>query len=144
VTAALVLALLAGGDIPKTRPDAPRPTISALEGNITSGSPFVWPPKPALERGAFWTRTTKVEAGVMAGIAVADQVQTCRNLRRRGGHYWHEDELTQSCAGNVALTAAFDAGAVALAWGLHRTGHNRLAKLPMAYMAAASARGITW
>ena len=128
MTAALVIALLAAGD---AIPNAPMP----------NGREIVAPARPAMRRGAFWTRSTKIEAAAMAGLAAADMTQTCRNLRIRG---WHEDLLTQSCGKDVAITIGFEAAAVGGAWLLHRTGHDRLAKLPMMYMAAQSARGLTW
>jgi len=103
--------------------------------------PIVAVARPVVQRGPFWDRPAKVEAAVMLGLAAADMTQTCRDLTHPG---WHETNLTQSCAKDVALTAAFEAAAVGAAWVLVRTGHRRLARLPMAYLAQASARGIIY
>jgi len=127
MTAALVIALLAAGDA--RLPDAPAPMPTRVE-NVRQRPPV-----------RFWTRPVKVEAAVMVSLAAADMTQTCRNLRIRG---WHEDLLTQSCGKDVAITIGFEAAAVGGAWLLHRTGHDKLAKVPMIYMAAQSARGLTW
>jgi hypothetical protein len=86
----------------------------------------------------FWDTPNKIEFASMTGLAVGDMTQTCRFLSRG----WREMQLTQSCPKDVAITAAFDAGAALAAFALHKTGHHKLERIPMLYMAGASARGI--
>ena len=90
--------------------------------------------------GRFWDTPNRASAVAMLSLAGADMAQTCRFLSRG----CHEDYLTQSCAGNVALTAAFEVGAIAGAWTLHRRGHHKLERVPMLFMAGQSARAIAY
>ena len=108
----------------------------------------------------FWDKINKIEFGAMTSLAAFDMAQTCHNLASRrtvqalsptpgvtvpvviGGH---EDFLpTQSCAGAVGLTAAFDASALGLSYLFHRTHHLKLERIPMLLMGEQSARGIVY
>ena len=97
-------------------------------------------PKPvAVHR--YWDRTNKIEFAAGATLAAADMTQTCRNLAHGG----HEDFLpTQNCGQAVAFTVGVYAAAEGVAYILHRTGHHKLEHVPVAYMAAASTRGIVF
>ena len=108
----------------------------------------------------FWDNINKIEFGTMTSLAAIDMAQTCHNLASRrtvqalsptpgvtvpvviGGH---EDFLpTQSCAGAVGLTAAFDASALGLSYLFHRTHHHKLERIPMLFMGEQSAQGIVY
>jgi hypothetical protein len=97
-------------------------------------------PKPvAIHR--YWDRANKIEFAAGASLAAADMTQTCRNLARGG----HEEFLpTQNCGQAIAFTVGSYAAAEGVAYILHRTGHHKLERVPVAYMAAASARGIVF
>ena len=95
--------------------------------------------RPSVHR-PFWDRTNRIEFGVMISLAAFDMGQTCYGLARGA----REINLTQSCPKNVALTAAFDTGAVGLAWLLHRTGHRKLERIPMIWKAQDNLQGIIY
>ena len=80
----------------------------------------------------------KMEFTGMVVMGSFDMAQTCNFLQ----HGRPEGLLTQSCPGNVAITAGFDAAALGGAWLLHKTGHHKLARLPMLYMAGVSTYGV--
>jgi hypothetical protein len=80
----------------------------------------------------------KMEFTGMVVMGSFDMAQTCNFLH----HGRPEGLLTQSCPGNVAITAGFDAVALGGAWLLHKTGHHKLARLPMLYMAGVSTYGV--
>jgi hypothetical protein len=86
----------------------------------------------------FWDRPMKAEFTSMVLMGSFDMAQTCNFLQ----HGRSERLLTQSCPGNVALTAGFDAAALTGAWLLHKTGHHKLARLPMLYMTGVSTYGV--
>jgi hypothetical protein len=122
-------------------PDTPTPKLPTPA--TTEPSFYIaGAPKP-LARGdrAFWTRSTKIEAGALAGVAAFDAAQTCHNLATGGREYWLN---TRTCGGAVAIMAAWDLGTVGAAWLLHRTHHDRLARLPMLYEIQAHTRGIIY
>lgn len=106
-------------------PDSPLPKIN-LEVRTVQPEP------------RFWDRPMKVEFTSMVLMGSFDMAQTCNFLQ----HGRSERLLTQSCAGNVALTAGFDAAALTGAWLLHKTGHHKLARLPMLYMTGVSTYGV--
>jgi hypothetical protein len=116
----------------KVLPEVPEPHIVAPPASVR--------PAIGVERSRFWDRPNRVAALTMVSLAAADMAQTCRFLARGR----HEDYLTQSCAGNVALTSAFEVGALAGAWALHHSGHHRLERVPMVFMAGQSARAIIY
>lgn len=94
-------------------------------------------PRP-VARATFWDRTNKIEAVAMISLAVADQTETCHGLTVGR----HETNLTQSCGKNLLITAGENAGAIGLAYFFRRTGHHKLERIPMLFMAEESARGI--
>jgi hypothetical protein len=106
-------------------PDSPRPKLNA-EVRTVQREP------------RFWDRPMKLEFTGMVVMSSFDMAQTCNFLH----HGRPERLLTQSCAGNVALTAGFDAVALGGAWLLHKTGHHKLARLPMLYMTGVSTYGV--
>ena len=106
-------------------PDSPPPKIN-LEVHTLQPAP------------RFWDRPTKIEFTGMVVMGSFDMAQTCNFLQ----HGRSERLLTQSCAGNVAITAGFDAAALGGAWLLHKTGHHKLARLPMLYMTGVSTYGV--
>jgi hypothetical protein len=106
-------------------PDSPLPKINLAVRTVQ--------PEPR-----FWDRPMKVEFTSMVAMGSFDMAQTCNFLQ----HGRSERLLTQSCPGNVALTAGFDAAALTGAWLLHKTGHRKLARLPMLYMAGVSTYGV--
>jgi hypothetical protein len=106
-------------------PDSPAPKINR--------EALIVRPEPR-----FWDRPMKIEFTAMAVMGSFDMAQTCNFLQ----HGRSERLLTQSCAGNVALTAGFDAAALTGAWLLHKTGHHKLARLPMLYMTGVSTYGV--
>ena len=106
-------------------PDSPAPKINR--------EAFVARPEPR-----FWDRPMKLEFTGMVVMGSFDMAQTCNFLQ----HGRSERLLTQSCPGNVALTAGFDAAALGGAWLLHKTGHHKLARLPMLYMTGVSTYGV--
>ncbi len=119
--------------------------LSPAESLPSTPAPKIAPTPIAIRNpttlGRFWDRPNKASAVVMVSLAAADMAQTCRNLGRRG----HEDFLpTQSCVGAVAITSAFEMGAIAGAWALHRRGHHKLERVPMLFMAGQSARAIAY
>lgn len=124
-----------GGAETRLSPAEPLPSMPTAKIEPT---PVAITNRPTL--GRFWDRPNKISAIAMLSLASADMAQTCRNLARGG----HEDWLTQSCGKDVAITAAFEAGALAGAWALHRRGHHRLERMPMLFMAAQSARGLQY
>jgi hypothetical protein len=97
-------------------------------------------PKPvAIHR--YWDRANKIEFTAGMTLAAADMTQTCHNLAHGG----HEEFLpTQNCGQAVAYTVGAYAAAEGVAYILHRTGHHKLERVPVGYMAAASARGIAF
>jgi hypothetical protein len=88
----------------------------------------------------FWDRANKVEATAMVGLAAFDLGQTCHNLTHGG----REDNLTQSCPKDIAITVGIDAAALGAAWVLHRTGHHRLERIPMLWKVGDSISGIVY
>jgi hypothetical protein len=113
----------------------------------------------------FWDRTNKIETTSMVVLAAFDMAQTCHNLastetvithlttpRAPGGYvdvpitlHGHEHSLpTQSCAGAVGLSSAFDGAAAGLAYLFHRTHHHKLERIPMLYMGGTSLEGIIY
>ena len=118
--------------------------LSPAESLPSMPAPKVAPTPIAIRNpttlGRFWDTPNRASAVAMLSLAGADMAQTCRFLSRG----CHEDYLTQSCAGNVALTAAFEVGAIAGAWTLHRRGHHKLERVPMLFMAGQSARAIAY
>ena len=118
--------------------------LSPAESLPSTPAPKVAPTPIAIRNpttlGRFWDTPNRASALAMLGLAGADMAQTCRFLARGR----HEDYLTQSCAGNVALTAAFEVGAITGARALHRMGHHKLERVPMLFMAGQSARALAY
>ena len=128
-----------------------------VDSDVETPAPKVSSNPPAPK---FWDKINKTEFGTMISLAAFDMVQTCHNLASRqtvqalsptpgvtvpvviGGH---EDFLpTQSCAGAVGLSAAFDASALGLSYLFHRTHHHKLERIPMLFMGQQSAQGIVY
>ena len=107
-------------------PDSPPPKINLYELRTVQREP------------RFWDRPMKMEFTGMVVMGSFDMAQTCNFLH----HGRPEGLLTQSCPGNVAITAGFDTVALGGAWLLHKTGHHKLARLPMLYMAGVSTYGV--
>ena len=120
---ALFCAAICKGD--DMRPDAPVP--HAVEA-------------PKRESRPMWDKANKIELGVMVGAATWDQAQTCHFLANGRREEW----MTQNCGKNVALTIGYIGVAVGAAWLLHKTGHRKLERIPMAYMAVNSFSGAIW
>jgi hypothetical protein len=133
VTGVLIAAMLSGVPARDARPDPPVPRVSGAE---------IVAVHPPVRRGEpFWTRTTKIEAGAVITVAVFDAAQSCHNLAVGGQERWLH---TRSCGGVVGRMAAWDAGMVGAAWLLHRTHHNKLARLPMLFEIEEHTRGIVY
>jgi hypothetical protein len=113
----------------------------------------------------FWDRTNKIETASMVGLTAFDMGQTCHNLASTrtvithltkagapNGYvnvpitlHGHEHGLpTQSCAGAVGLSSAFDGAAAGLSYLFYRTHHHKLERIPVLYMSGASLEGIIY
>jgi hypothetical protein len=93
---------------------------------------------PKVTHAHFWDHTNKAEFAVMSVAAAFDMGQTCYFL----SHGEREYVLTQSCGKNVAITASLVGLAAGSAWLLNRSGHRKLARIPMLIMAGNSANGL--
>src|SRR5260370_39988508 len=90
-------------------PDSPRPK---LNGEV----------RTVQRELRFWDRPMKLEITGMGVMSSFDMAQTCNFLH----HARPERLLTQSCPGNVALTAGFDAVALGGAWMLTKIRHHMI------------------
>lgn len=135
-----------GEDLPAAlRPAAAKAPAPGLEGVVLPDAPIAkaqnaWtkPPKPLTNDHVFWDRRKKMEFAAMVALQTFDEAQTCHFLANGR----HEQNLTQSCPGNIAITAGIAAGAVGLSYFLHRSKLHRLEGLPYFFSISQSLDGI--
>ena len=97
--------------------------------------------KPVTHDHRFMDRWNKIEFVTMMTAESVDMGQTCNNL----AHVGHEVfQPSQSCAGVVSLTMAYRGAALLAAYGLHRTHHHKLERIPMLFMISGSVQGMVY
>lgn len=88
----------------------------------------------------FYDKPAKIELGAAVTMASADSAITCHNLANGG----HEDWMTQSCAGNVAILFGGVAVQEGLAYGFHRLGWHKPERVIRFFTIQASSRAIAY